>query len=201
MKIPTIAQAEAMLAQAQRMNPTPWVEHSRSTAVNARLIAERCQGLDPDAAYVLGLLHDIGRREGFTYIKHIWDGYHYLLAQGFEDAADICLTHSFPLPDMKTFMGRVDIPDVDYMFIQRFIEARAYTVYDRLIQLCDAVSSPEGGVLIDKRLLDVAMRYGANANMADKWKATFALKRQFDEMAGINIYKLLPNIVENTFKW
>ncbi len=201
MKIPNRAQAESMLLEAEQMNPGPWTGHSRSTAVNARLIAERCSGLDPDAAYVMGLLHDIGRREGISYIKHTWDGYHYLLAQDFDDAADICLTHSFPVQDMATFMGKVDIADEDYLFIKRFIESREMTDYDHLIQLCDAVSSPQGGVLMDKRLLDVAMRYGSNERMADKWKATFDLKKRFDEMAGVNIYKLLPNIVENTFEW
>lgn len=75
------------------------------------------------------------------------------------------------------------------------------TDYDSLIQLCDAVSAPRGGVLIEKRLLDVAVRYGVNSMVQDKWRATFELKKRFDVLAGMNIYKLLPSIVENTFEW
>lgn len=118
MKLPTIARAEAMLREGEQLNPGLWGEHSRSAAVNARLIAGRCAGLDPDAAYIMGLLHDIGRREGFSYMKHTLDGYRYLLDQGFDTAADICLTHSFPLQDIGSFMGSIDISGDDYSFVR-----------------------------------------------------------------------------------
>lgn len=190
-----------MLREGGRRNPGPWTAHSEAAADNARRIAERCPGMDADAAYLMGLLHDIGRQEGMSYLKHTLDGYRFLLGQGYPELAAICLTHSFQLQNMDTFMGRLDVSEEDYAFITRFVEQRDYDDYDRLIQLCDAVSVPGGGVLIEKRLLDVGVRYGVLPIHVEKWKATFALKRYFDEMTGTNIYRLLPNIVENTFEW
>lgn len=187
--------------EAGRMNPGPWTDHSISTAVNAEIIAKRCEGIDPEAAYIMGLLHDIGRRVGVCYIKHVIEGYRYLMEQGYADVAVICLTHSFTIPTIDAFMGRVDVSDEDYQFVKQFVETHTYDDYDRLIQLCDSVSLAGGGILIEKRLLDVGLRYGVSDAQIDKWRATLALKDEFDRRVGEDIYKLLPNIVNNTFGW
>ena len=65
-----------------RKNPGPWVEHSRSVAENARRIAEHTDCIDPDTAYTMGLLHDIGRVAGVSGIRHIFDGYDRMIALG-----------------------------------------------------------------------------------------------------------------------
>ena len=201
MTVPTVGQAEAYLKEAEQRNPGPWGDHSRSAANNARAIAERCKGMDADIAYAMGLLHDIGRREGFSYMAHTIDGYRFLKAAGFEDAAAICLTHSFPVPDIKTYLGKPDVSAADYAFLETCLAERTYTDYDRLIQLCDAISMPEGAVLIEKRLIDVALRHGAPDDLQKKWMPYFEIKAYFDGRAGQNIYKFLPRIVENTFGW
>ena len=97
MKIPDRIEAENLLAEAQVRNPGPWVEHSRHTARAAQALAAHHPELDACNAYVLGLLHDIGRRFGMTDMRHVLDGYHYLLGLGYESAARISLTHSYPL--------------------------------------------------------------------------------------------------------
>jgi len=53
MKVPSIQEAEALLAEGSRRNPGAWVKHSVVAAETARAIAERHPLLDPDAAYVL----------------------------------------------------------------------------------------------------------------------------------------------------
>ena len=199
MKIPTIEQATAMLAKAEQMNPGAWVAHSRSAADNAKRIAEKCADMDASAAYVLGLLHDIGRREGVFYIKHIFDGWRYLSGLGFGDAAAICLTHSFPNKDAHSYFGEYDCSPENVTFLEKFLAEREYDDYDRLIQLCDGLSMPQGAVLMDKRLVDVVMRYGFANFMLEKWQAYFDLKNYFDAKANRNIYEFLPNVVENTF--
>lgn len=199
LRIPTLEQAEELLREGARMNPGAWIDHSRCAATNARLIAARCAHLDADAAYIMGLLHDIGRREGVTYMRHILDGHRFMLSFGWTDAAAICLTHSFPATDINDYLGEIDISDADRAFVDKFITTRDYTDYDRLIQLCDAISMPEGAVLIEKRLMDVGFRYGFPKDSSNKWRRVFELKRHFDALAGENIYWLLPNIVENTF--
>lgn len=198
MRTPAVPQAEALLAEAERLNPGPWVAHSQTAARVARAIAARC-GMDADAAYVMGLLHDIGRREGFFHLRHTLDGYRYLMGLGYGDAADICITHSFPLPDPYAYHGVVDCPPEDHAFVCRFIAERRFTDYDRLIQLCDALSLPEGPVLLEKRLVDVVMRHGLHEFTLRKWEAFFALKRFFDERVGGEVYRLFPDVAENTF--
>ena len=75
MRIPDRHQAELWLQEAGVLNPGPWVAHSRYVAEAARNIATRLPTLDAEAAYVLGLLHDIGRRAGVTGMRHSLDGY------------------------------------------------------------------------------------------------------------------------------
>ena len=55
---PDRKQAEQILAEAERCNPGPWGNHSRTAAHCAEKIA-LYSGMDPEKAYVLGLLHDI----------------------------------------------------------------------------------------------------------------------------------------------
>ena len=59
--MPTRAEAEKILEEAEQCNLGPWVNHSRITAKCAEKIAELCENLDSEKAYILGLLHDIGR--------------------------------------------------------------------------------------------------------------------------------------------
>ena len=91
---PTREQAEALLAEALPHNPGPWGNHSRTAAHCAEKIAAAA-GLDPDKAYVLGLLHDIGRRFGKRHLGHVSDGYSYMMSLGYEEVARVCLSHSF----------------------------------------------------------------------------------------------------------
>jgi HD superfamily phosphodiesterase len=112
-KIPTIEMAEAYLKEASALNPGSWIEHSRNVALSAKLIAECCNELDSEAAYILGLLHDIGRREGKMQARHALDGYRFMLEQGYEDCARICLTHTFQCMDVNGVYDSWDCPDED----------------------------------------------------------------------------------------
>lgn len=73
------------------------------------------------------------------------------------------------------------------------------TDYDKLIKLCDYLSLPSGFCLIEKRLVDMALRGGINEYTIPRWKSTFEIKQYFEENIGKSIYSLLPNIRENTF--
>lgn len=53
-----------LLEEAAGLNPGPWVEHNKTAGFCARAISEKCGDMNPDVAYVMGLLHDVGRREG-----------------------------------------------------------------------------------------------------------------------------------------
>lgn len=191
-------EADRELALAVKLSPGPWERHSISVAENARLIAGRTGQMDCDKAYVMGLMHDIGRRAGVTGIRHIFDGYDYMMSIGQEEIARICLTHSFPIKDVGTFFGKYDCTPEQKLFLQQFLENREYDDYDILIQLCDAISLPGGACIMEKRFVDVALRHGLPDFTIEKWKAFLNTKKHFDEMCDCNIYTFLPGILENS---
>lgn len=181
------------------MNPTPWASHARFVAMAAENIARATSTLDPKIAYILGAAHDIGRREGWSDAKHLIDGYRFFMARGFDDAARVCLTHSFPDRNIESYFGAWDIPDEDKAFIAQFIADTEYDEYDRLIQLCDSLALTTGFCLLEKRLVDVALRYPLVPTMLENWRIRMALREHFDRLVGGSIYLCLPGVVENTF--
>jgi hypothetical protein len=197
--IPECDQAELWLQEAGELNPGPWVAHSRHVAEAARNIATRLPTLDVEAAHVLGLLHDIGRRAGVTGMRHVLDGYTYLVAAGCEDAARISLTHSFPNRDGREIFGEWDCTPEELTFLEDYLARVEYDDYDRLIQLCDSLANASGFCLMEKRWLDVGLRYGIHEYALRKWQTTFRIKEDFERRMGCSVYSLLPGIVENTF--
>ncbi len=199
MLIPTLPKANAYLLEAGRRNPGPWVDHSQQVALAAQRIAAAHPELDPERAYILGLLHDIGRREGIAGMRHVMDGYYFLTKEGYPDAARICLTHSYPVPDVNIGSSPWDGSTGERRFVAEYLAKIEYTLYDRLIQLCDAICLPGGPVLMEKRMVDVTLRYGPNEFITRKWQAFFDIQREFETIIGQSIYSLLPDVVENTF--
>jgi HD domain len=198
-KIPTRAQADEFLSEAERLNPTPWASHARYVALAAENIARATGTLDPEAAYILGAAHDIGRREGWSDAKHLIDGYKFFMAKGFDDAARVCLTHSFPDQNADSYFGTWDIPEEDRAFIKGFISSTEYDEYDRLIQLCDSLALTTGFCLLEQRLVDVALRYPLVPSLLENWRVRIALRDHFNQLVGGSIYLCLPGVVENTF--
>lgn len=192
--------AERSLEEAHAANPGPWATHSRYVALACENIAMHCPALDSDDAYIYGLLHDIGRYAGISSEKHLIDGYRYCMARGWEKAAQICISHAFAIQDIGTSIGVFDMPVEDKHFIDNFIKNAVYDDYDRLVQLCDALALPSGFCLLEKRFVDVALRYGTHPATIDRWKATLELKTYFENIMGCSIYDCLPGAIENSFR-
>lgn len=74
--------AEELLKEAESCNPGPWGNHSRTAAHCAEKIAEYSEKYS-EKAYVLGLLHDIGRKFGKRHLGHVSDGYSYMMSLGY----------------------------------------------------------------------------------------------------------------------
>jgi HD superfamily phosphodiesterase len=127
MDVPPLETAQALLAEAERLNPGIWIAHSINVARAAQLIAGRHLELDAARAYVLGLVHDIGRRAGKTGMRHVIDGYRYLSELGYEGAARICLTHSFPYQHPHAVFGEWDCSNEEFRTLSDRLMA---TVYD-----------------------------------------------------------------------
>lgn len=205
-RVPSIEEAKLLLKEAEELFPGPWVQHSMYVAEAARLIAENCEGVDPEVAYVLGMLHDFGRRDslkyGVTTMVHLLGGYNYSKKLGYDLLSRICMTHSCPTKSIY------DIDDIvnkncsheEHKFVEDYLNKIEYNDYDKLIQLCDALALHNGFTLIEKRLVDVALRHGVNEYNVPKWKAFMELKNYFEMKMGKSVYSILPGVIENTFK-
>ncbi len=192
--------AEQEIEKAARSNPGPWTDHSRYVAMACRNIAAHCRELSQDQAYIYGLLHDIGRYAGVSSERHLIDGYRYCMERGWEKAAQICISHAFMIQDISTSIGKFDMSESDRQFMKEFIENAKYDDYDRLVQLCDALALPTGFCLLEKRFVDVTIRYGTGPSTIPRWKKILELKAYFEEKTGCSIYHLLPGVIENTFR-
>lgn len=197
--IPQKEKAEALLVEAARMNPGPWEEHSRKVAQACKIIAAHHPDLDEERAYVLGLLHDIGRRYGVRGMRHVIDGYRYLEQQGYTHSARICLTHSYPNKHLVHGADPWDGASEDLDFVKRYLSGIEYDDYDRLIQLCDSICLPQGFCLMEKRLVDVVLRYGVDEYTVPRWRAYLHAKEIIEKQIGKSVYSLLPGVVETTF--
>lgn len=180
MKVPSVSKAEEMLRDAADRNPGKWVDHNRVTGYCARKIASRCMEMDNDSAYVLGLLHDIGRRFGEGDLIHTIRGYKYMIELNYADSARICLTHSFPYKELQCYAGKNDCSKNETEFLGNYIKRVDYNDYDRLIQLSDAISDHDGPCILEKRLVNVVLRKGFNEFTIMKWKEFFSLKEYFE---------------------
>ena len=195
----TLRAAEEALVQAHEANPGPWADHSRHVALACCNIAQRCPHLDGETAYIYGLLHDIGRYAGVTSERHLLDGYRYCMERDWEKAAQICISHAFMVKDISSSIGVFDMPEEDKRFMDEFVREATYDDYDLLVQLCDALALPTGFCLLEKRFIDVAIRYGTHPFTVERWKTVLDIKGHFEKIIGCSIYELLPGAIENSF--
>jgi len=194
--LPTKEISEYELSIAEKINPGPWIAHSLNTGIAARNIANKVKGLNSEKAYILGILHDIGRRVGVVTIPvHVYEGYKHAISNGWDEVAKICMTHSYPLMQ-KEFDFKPD-NEVE-IAIKEYILNCQSDDYDLLIQLCDSLATDYGFCILEKRFVDVARRYGIWENSIDRWNKTFQIKEYFEKMMGCSIYDVLPEIGKST---
>lgn len=187
--MPTRTEAERLLREAEGQNPGPWGDHSRVAAHCAEKIAASCAGLDAEKAYILGLLHDIGRRYGARHLGHVSDGYRYMMSLGYDEVAKVCLTHSFSDRSVESYIGRSDTTDEELAAIRTALAETDLDDYDRLIQLCDSLAGSEGVLDIEERMLNVKRRYGCYPQ--EKWDHNLSLKRYFEKETGKDLYDIV----------
>ena len=194
--IPTIDETLLELKTAEKMNPGPWVKHSINVGIAAANIAERIPGMDAQKAYVVGLLHDIGRRVGIVDIPtHVYEGFRYCMDKGWDEAARICMTHSY-LRMRDEFC--CDPKTETEKAIRDYILSCEADDYDRLIQLCDSLAVDYGFVILEKRFVDVTRRYGIMEGYIKGWEIAFEIKESFESRMGCSVYDVLPDIGKTT---
>jgi len=199
--IPSREEAEKLLLWANKNNPGPWYEHSLVVGKTAEKISKQC-GLNSNIAYIMGLLHDIGRYEGVTDLHHAYAGFKLMEEKGYNIISRICLTHSFPCKTIETYSGKNDCTNEEINEIKIVLENIEYNDYDKLINLCDSICLPKGVVILEVRIVDVVRRYRKmNQNILKKWDKFFEIKEYFDKKCGANIYTYFEKeIIENCIK-
>lgn len=183
------ATAEKLLIEAESMNKGAWVDHSYHVARLAEKIADKA-GMDSEKAYIFGLLHDIGRRNGNMQARHAIEGYKYLTHIGFDEGARICLTHTFQYQDVEAIYDTWDCINEEKQFVAEYLKGITYNEYDKLIQLCDALSLANGYCYAEKKMVNSVIKFGFKDTTIHKWKAILELKEYFDKKIQGDVYLL-----------
>lgn len=167
--------------------------HYQRVAENAKKIAEHTKHLNPQKAYILGLLHDYGEvfEQRDNHLFHGTAGYDEMIYLGFDEVARTCLSHSF-------FEANI-LPENYASYNVDCIRRAAQIIaenplddYDRLVQISDLMA--KGGQLakIENRLDYIAQKYKVPADkIAHKKQKALALKTYFDKLCGKDIYKIV----------
>lgn len=195
MKNLTSEEALKMLDEAEKINPGRWIIHSKKVGEAASRISEKMH-LDSEKARTMGYIHDIGKRFGKKAV-HTIEGYKFLKELGYSDEfANICLTHSYLNNDINCTAGGYPSPKYKgYEFRKKFIENHKYTIYDKIINLCDLFCTNKF-TTIDRRLIDVYTRRGVYSNTVYHIKSATKLKREIENKMGCGLYSLFPEIID-----
>ena len=140
-------------------------------------------------------MHDIGRKFGARHLGHVADGYSYMQSLGYDEAAKICLTHSFHNQSIRDYIGKADTTAEEMKLILDQLAAVEMDDYDRLIQLCDSLAGADGVVNMEERMEDVRRRYGSYPE--DKWEKNLELKKYFEDRMGKDVYTVVE---KDTFR-
>lgn len=123
-------------------------------------------------------------------MRHVLDGNHERTRLGYHDAAGIALTRSFVFQDTHAHAGIWRCSEAETSFMTSELMARTYTEFDRLNQLWDALALLEGICLLEKRLVDVALRHGLNVYTPPRWQAIMGLKEYLEIVVGGLLYRI-----------
>jgi len=111
------------------------------------------------------------------------------MSLGYEEAAKISITHSFPVKSLEMYVGEWDVSKQELAQIQSLLDFYEYDDYDRLIQVCDSIAMPNGPVDMITRMEDVKHRYGSYPQK--KWNKNLALKDYFEDKIRMPLREVL----------
>jgi putative nucleotidyltransferase with HDIG domain len=176
-----------------------WKQHSYLVAEGAAQVVAKLPDGDPEKAFALGLLHDLGKAKDSRGKKHAIEGYHLLMQAGYADAAYAALTHDFPIKEFDIHRQESLLDDQELDMVVAILTPYTYTLYDRVVQVCDVISMPHGYVLMEKRMLTAILRYGLSRSLHQIVEAAYANIAAIEEHLDGSFYATLPGVVENTF--
>ena len=134
--IPNKDKVRSMLDDAFRENPGEWIIHSHVIGKTSEKIAKEL-GLDPEIAYAVGCLHDIGKVYGHKDLAHMMEGYKILRFESYFYPARIALGHGFVIGEISSYHGKINVSQRDQEFIKAYLKKRNIDIYEKLLILLD----------------------------------------------------------------
>ncbi len=175
------------------VNREDYIFHTRGVAEAAKIIAAHTKDMDPEKAYILGLLHDYGKKydEKACGLFHGQVGFDEMNNMGYYDVAKICLTHSFPRKDFEEIHYTSYLPEW-IQWAKRELSKVDYDDYDRLIQLCDMFFEATQKVDFETRFKKIIERYNLSSDVINVLREDAERNlKYFENKIGCNIYDLL----------
>ena len=200
MTLPTLEQAHHIVADLAgelhglHIGMKDSFGHYLRVAQNAREIAECVPHLNPEKAYIMGLVHDYGQAEERQNKKrfHGLAGYESLMAMGYDEAARACLVHSFFEWEEITPERYHSYDKECILKCAKLLKERPFDDYDRLIHLADLTVTGYKATSLEMRFEYLAATYRINEMMIkDKFLMACRLKHYFDDLCHRNVYDIL----------
>lgn len=202
-EILSIEKAYSFLEDAPRKNKELWIKHSVNVAIVAERLAKQLK-LDSKKAYVLGLVHDIGRRKKeHVGLRHIIEGYNFLEEQGYKEEARVCLTHTFysrNLVKPNLTKANTNLTRNEIEFISDYINKNGFNIYDKILQIADNMGSATGINTVERRRTESMLRYGITDVSEKNLREIFKVQNEIEEKLGFSIYKIFPEVTDNISK-
>lgn len=168
-------------------------KHYLQVAKHAKLIAEKTKSLNPEKAYILGLLHDYGeyQEQKDRHLFHGTVGYDEMMYLGFDEVARTCISHSFF--DEQIIPENYSSYDADCICrAAKIIAENPFDDYDRLIQISDLTAVAWHPTTIDERLDFVGQKYHIPAKfITHKKEQAYKLKCYIDKLCNKDVYCIL----------
>lgn len=164
-------------------------DHYQNVAWVAAVIAEHA-GLNPQKAYILGLLHDFGEYTQKTTPNtfHGTAGYDEMMEKGFDEVARTCLSHSFFSADFTP----EDFPAYNPQEIIRaseLLKKHGFDDYDRLVHLADLMAPRQIIDTVENRINKIGKKYRlSEADIKQKHAEAQKLKAYFDAKCACDVY-------------
>lgn len=203
MKNLTIEKAYNFLENNSLKDKDDLMNHSINVAIVAERLADELK-LNGKKAYVLGLIHDIGKCQiGKIGMRHILSGYNFLHNLGYEQEARICLTHSFYNKKLvKKILcskgGRFTRNEIK--FISNYINKSEFDMYDKIVQVADNMGGINGIMTIERKRIEIILKEGLSDITEESLKGIYNVQNEIELKLNHSIYKAFPEIVDNINK-
>lgn len=175
--------------EQEELYPSFTMSHSLAVAYVAKKIADKLK-LDSERAYIMGLLHDVGKKVNPQ--NHLLSGYDYLkMKQVPEEIAGITLKHSFEFGNTE---NGYPLKATEKTVLSAYFSKYPYTIYDDIVCLADYYGLGNQVIPLEMRLLDLFYRYGSPQNLKGYIKNIYTLKKVIEEKMHCTMEELFPEI-------